>query len=174
MWRSLSSLNASCWIYLLSMYSAIQIWKLHKINWFVMSCSNFKFIEASCPLGLASLKYQVYLPIWRSIWPGYSNRQLERWQGNDKLASCRKQWHWSSHFDLYLLRIQRQLTLVPYIWQYQDWQLPLWRISACCVFMNREHEKQEAVRERTHLHVCDLWPCGVTLTFRQGQESWCH
>ena len=31
--------------------------------------------------------------------------------------------------------------------------------------------QQEAFRERRHLHVCDIWPCGVTLTFRQGQES---
>ena len=35
-------------------------------------------------------------------------------------------------------------------------------------------EEQETFRERRHLHVCDLWPWGVTLAFRQGQESWCH
>ena len=35
-------------------------------------------------------------------------------------------------------------------------------------------DQQEAFRERRHVHVCDLWPCGVTLTFRQGQENWCH
>ena len=35
-------------------------------------------------------------------------------------------------------------------------------------------KKQEAFRERRHLHVCDLWPWRVTLTLLQGQESLCH
>ena len=59
-----------------------------------------------------------------------------------------------------------------------DW----WRQS--CVVIPRagntwittkwNYMKQEAFKERRHFHVCDLWPCGVTLTFCQGQESWCH
>ena len=40
--------------------------------------------------------------------------------------------------------------------------------------MSESGIKQEAFRERRHLHVCDLWPCAVTLTFRQDQVSWCH
>ena len=35
-------------------------------------------------------------------------------------------------------------------------------------------EKQEAFRERRHLHVCDLWPWDVTLTLSQGQIGSCH
>ena len=38
----------------------------------------------------------------------------------------------------------------------------------------REDILKKAFRERRRLQVCDLWPCGVTLTFRQGKESWCH
>ena len=34
------------------------------------------------------------------------------------------------------------------------------------------NEKQEAFRERRHLHVCDLWPWVVTLTLSQGQKAY--
>ena len=34
--------------------------------------------------------------------------------------------------------------------------------------------KQEAFRERRHLHACDLWRYRVTLTLRQGQEGLYH
>ena len=35
-------------------------------------------------------------------------------------------------------------------------------------------KKQEAFRERRHLHVCDLSPWVVTLTLSQGQTGLCH
>ena len=38
------------------------------------------------------------------------------------------------------------------------------------VMISINTNQQEAFRERRHL-VCDLSPCGVTLIFRQGQES---
>ena len=38
----------------------------------------------------------------------------------------------------------------------------------------KKKKKEEAFRERRHLHVCDLWPCGVTLTFCVGKKNWYH
>ena len=32
-------------------------------------------------------------------------------------------------------------------------------------------KKQEAFKERRHLHVCDLWPWGVTLTFHKIKKA---
>ena len=48
-----------------------------------------------------------------------------------------------------------------------------------CLFKRQERKKkdrkrQEAFRERRHLHVCDLWPWRLTLTLVQGQENLCH
>ena len=39
-----------------------------------------------------------------------------------------------------------------------------------CLWQNHQFTKFQ----REHLHICDLWPWGVTLNLRQGQESWCH
>ena len=46
-------------------------------------------------------------------------------------------------------------------------------IPVQCLTLNKKM-KQEAFRERRHLHVCDLLPWRVTLTLHQGQKSSCH
>ena len=59
--------------------------------------------------------------------------------------------------------------------------LQVWRLvflNTCTVLRNflfqKKKTKQEAFRERRHLHVCDLWPWRVTLTSLKVQESLCH
>ena len=72
-----------------------------------------------------------------------------------------------------------------------DWRGLLWCLCKKCIsrfrpkaflkcqvgvrvidFIIYDKVRQEAFRERRHIHFCDLWPCGVTLTCRQGQENW--
>ena len=36
-----------------------------------------------------------------------------------------------------------------------------WLLNFQCLVNNRKYIKQEAFRERRHLHVCDLGPCGL-------------
>ena len=52
-----------------------------------------------------------------------------------------------------------------------------WRVPNCLTHKDAWkiiQRKQEAFRERRHLHVCDLWPWVVTLTLSQSQIGLCH
>ena len=49
-----------------------------------------------------------------------------------------------------------------------------WMNECMNEWMYERKNKQEAFRERRHIHVCELWPWVVTLTLSQGHIGLCH